>query len=182
MVEWYAVQTEPHKESLANGALGAIFGVGTYLPIVHVKPVNPRARKRRPFFPGYLFVRADLEEVGPSTIRWAPGVVRLLGCDDVPIPVPEHVIAEIQRRVGQVQAEDPLGLGRLRKDDRVRITTGPFAGYEGMFDTHLDGKMRGRILVEFLGRITPAEVDVRALEKVRSDPGRSPEQDKRIHA
>jgi transcription antitermination factor NusG len=174
VTNWYAVQTQPHKEFLVHRTLGAAVGIETYLPTLHVKPANPRARKRRPFFPGYLFVQADLEEVGLSPIQWAPGVVRVLGCDDVPIPIPEHLIAEIQRRLGRVQKEDPLGLGRLKKDDRVRITTGPFAGYEGMFDLHLDGRTRVRILVEFLGRITPAEVDIRALEKVRSDPGRSP--------
>lgn len=167
MTQWYAVQTQPHKEFLVDRALGAVVGIEAYLPVLQVEPINPRARKRRPFFPGYLFVQADLEEVGLSAIQWAPGVVRVLGCDEVPIPIPEHVIAEIQQHLGQVQAEDPMGLGRLKKDDRVRITTGPFAGYEGMFDLHLDGRTRVRILVEFLGRLTAAEVDIRALEKVR---------------
>lgn len=179
MSEWYAVQTQPHKEFLVHRALGTTVGVQSYLPTLHVKPINPRARKRRPFFPGYLFVQANLEEVGLSVIQWTPGVTRVLGYDDVPVAIPEHVIAAIQDRVGCVQQEDPMGLGRLQKDDRVRITTGPFAGYEGMFDIRLDGKMRVRILIEFLGRLTAAEVDVRALEKVRTDPGRSHEQNNR---
>jgi transcription antitermination factor NusG len=165
--EWYAVQTQPHKEFLVDRALDAKPGLETYLPMLRVKPVNPRARKRRPFFPGYLFVQADLDEVGLPAIQWTPGVTRVLGYDDVPVPIPAHLIAEIRKRVGRTQAEDPMGPGRFRKNDRVRITSGPFAGYEGMFDLHLDGRTRVRILVEFLGRITPAEVDLRALEKVR---------------
>ena len=34
-----------------------------------------------------------------------------------------------------------------------------------MSDTRLGGRMRARILVEFLGRLTATELDVRYLEK-----------------
>lgn len=171
---WYAVQTQPHKEFLADRALRAVAGVETYLPVLQVEPANPRSRKRRPFFPGYLFVQADLEEVGLPAIQWRAGVTRVLGCDGAPSPIPERVIGAIQRRVGQVQKEDPLGLGRLQKDDRVRITAGALAGHEGMFDLYLEGRARARILVEFLGRLTAAEVDLQSLERPRSDSGKSP--------
>jgi len=165
---WYAVQIQPNKEFLANSVLQTIAGVESFLPTLHVKPINPRARKQRPFFPGYLFVQADLEEVGLSAIQWRPGVVQVLGCDNRPSVIPDHVIAEIRHRVGHVQKEDPMGLGRLKHGDRVRITTGPLAGYEGMFDLHLDRRTRVRILVEFLGRLTTTEVDVRTLEQAGS--------------
>ena len=165
MIEWYAVQVQPHKEFLANGALGGVAGVETYLPILKVDPVNPRARKKRPFFPGYLFAQADLGDVGLSAIQWTPGVVRVLGYDDVPVAIPERLIDDIRLQVRVVQGEDPWGLGRLRHGDRVRITSGPLQGYEGMFDTRLSGKMRARILVDFVGRQTAAEVDVRFLEQ-----------------
>jgi transcriptional antiterminator RfaH len=39
-----------------------------------VRPVNPRARKTRPYFPGYLFVQADLAAVGLVEFRWMPHV------------------------------------------------------------------------------------------------------------
>ena len=167
--QWYAVQTHPNREFLAEGALASVEGVQTYLPTLHVQPVNPRARTKRPFFPGYLFLRADLSEVGPSVLQWRPGISRLVGLDGEPTPIPDRVIDEIQERIRAAQAKDPLGLGAgatLNPGDSVRVRSGPLQGYEGMFDTRLGGQTRARILVDFMGRELKTECDVRALEKV----------------
>jgi transcription antitermination factor NusG len=167
--QWYAVQTKPNREFLANAALASVEEVETYLPILHVKPVNPRSRKERPFFKGYLFVYADLAAVGESTLKWRAGVARLVGLDDTPTPIPEPVMDEIRQRVQAAQDKDPLGLGHgayLSPGDHIRILSGPLQGYEGMFDTRLGGQTRARILVEFMGRELRTECDVRTLEKI----------------
>ena len=164
MPEWYAVQTKPHKEFMVRDALARLDHVQPFLPILRVNPVNPRSRKVRPFFPGYLFLEADLDQVGISAVQWTPGVTRILGTDGEPCPIPLHVIQEIRSRVHAVQEDEAHG-GRFRHGDLVRITAGAFEGFEGMFDTRLGGKTRARILVEFLGRLTAAEVDVRNLEE-----------------
>ena len=174
--KWYAVQTKPHSEFLAANVLSSVPEVQAYLPTLRVEPVNPRARRIRPFFPGYLFTCIDLDQVGLSTVQWSAGVTRLVGYGETPISIPDHVIAEIRRRVDETQLQDPLGLGQFQQGDRVRITAGPFEGFEGMFDARLGGQTRSRILLEFVGRLTAAEVDIRTLEKVRSDPGRSSQQ------
>ena len=166
MEEWYAVQTKPRKEFVACAALACIGGVKAYLPALHVEPVNPRARKIRPFFPGYLFVSIDLIEVGLSTLQWVPGVARVIGCGSQPVSIPPAVIEEIRRRVQEVQANGVFGEGQFRRGDRVRIMKGPFEGFEGMFDTRIGGRTRARILIEFLGRLTATKLDVRHLEKV----------------
>ena len=166
--KWYAIQTKPHKEFLARDSLARIGHVQPYLPTLHVDPVNPRSRKIRPFFPGYLFILSDLQAAGLMTIRHTLGVVRVLGgLDDQPTTLPASVIEQIREGVEASQQEhETTGLGGFRPGDRVRITHGPFAGYEGMFDTRLGGKRRSQILIEFLGRETRAEVDVRSLEKL----------------
>jgi transcription elongation factor/antiterminator RfaH len=166
MQRWYVIQTKPHKEFMVRDALARLQDMQAYLPTLRVKPVNPRARKVRPFFPGYLFARVDLSRVGLSAIQWNPGIVRVLGSGDQPVDVPPHVIDKIRDRVREVQQEETLARDRFRKGDHVRITIGPFEGFEGMFDTRLGGQTRARILVEFLGRLTVTEVDVRCLEKV----------------
>ena len=166
MLQWYAVQTKPHKEFMVHDALGRIESVQAFLPVLRVNPVNPRARKIRPFFPGYLFLRADLDQVGISAVQWTPGLVRILGTEGQPHSIPDHVIEELRSRVTDVQEKEARGGGLFREGDLVRINAGPFEGFEGMFDTRLGGKTRARILVEFLGRLTAAEVDVRSLEKV----------------
>jgi transcriptional antiterminator RfaH len=173
--EWYAVQTKPRGEFLANQVLESVPGVQSYLPVLRVDPVNPRARKLRPFFPGYLFVSADLDQVRTSAIQWSAGVSRIVSYGEMPVSIPERVIVEIRRRVDQAQSADPLGVGRFQHGDRVRITSGPLEGYEGMFDARLGGQARSRILLDFVGRLTATELDVRFLEKVEPDPRRSPE-------
>ena len=152
-------------------ALACIEDVQVYLPALHVKPVNPRSRKIRPFFPRYLFVHVDLDRVGLSDIQWRPGVSRVLDCGGEPVSIPASVVEAIRRKVEEVQLlEQDFGSGRFRKGDRVRVTKGPFEGFEGMFDTRMGGKARARILVDFLGRLTATELDVRYLEKVSPDP------------
>lgn len=166
MQEWYAIQTKPCKEFVVRDAFAGTPDIKVYLPLLKVKPVNPRSRKILPFFPGYLFVHADLCRVGLNAVQWRPGVVRVLGSAGQPTTISTHVIAGIRSRVDEIQQEESLALGRFRRGDRVRITSGPFEGFEGMFDTRLGGQTRARILIEFLGRLTATEIDARYLEKV----------------
>jgi len=166
MQEWYAVQTRPHKEFTVRDILARTQGVRPYLPIFRLEPANPRARKVRPFFPSYLFVYADLVQVGVSTILWNPGVVRVLGCGDQPVPIPEYVIETIRDRVERVQQEGTFAQSPFQQGDLVRIKAGPFEGFEGMFDVRLDGRARARIAIEFLGRLTTASIDIGKLELV----------------
>jgi transcriptional antiterminator RfaH len=124
--KWYAIQTKPHSEFLASRVLDAVPEVRAFLPTLRVNPVNPRAHKVRPFFPGYLFVCADLDQVGTSAIQWSAGVTRIVGNGETPLSIPERVIAEIRDRVDQTQRIVPLGVGPYKHGDRVRITAGPF--------------------------------------------------------
>jgi transcriptional antiterminator RfaH len=134
--------------------------------MLDVTPVNPRSRARRPFFPGYLFVRADLKQIGLSTIQWAPGVSKILSYGQTPVPIPERIVEGIRDRVVQYGGSGPAQ--RFCHGQPVRIVAGPFEGYEGMFDTQLNGAMRARVLVAFVHRLTAVELDARQLEEIRS--------------
>ena len=70
-IGWYALRSKPRKEEALWGQLLAR-GFETFYPRLRINPVNPRARKLAPYFPGYMFVYADLEEVGPSTFNYMP--------------------------------------------------------------------------------------------------------------
>jgi transcriptional antiterminator RfaH len=164
-LHWYTVRTKPRAERQVQAALTRK-GLTVYLPMVKVARVNPRARPIMPLFPGYLFVQADLEQVGQSAINWAIGVASLVSFGGEPAMVPEAVIQHIQSRVAEVQASGTFGLGRLHKGDHVRITGGPLRDLDAVFDQPLSAKGRARVLIEFLGRLTATEVDLEALEKL----------------
>jgi len=89
-------------------------------------------------------------------------VKRILGCGDIPVPVPSGLIAEIKAKVaehGFVRSGIPFEPG-----ERVRLREGPFAGLEGVFERQLSPAGRVRVLVQLLSRMTPIDVDVLELE------------------
>jgi len=71
-------------------------------PRIKVKVVNTRARKIRPYFPGYLFVRVDMGRIGSSVLRWTPGAVGLVGYGGEPAFVPEGLFQANRKRVEQI--------------------------------------------------------------------------------
>lgn len=144
---WYVLNVKPHKERIVNRFLRSK-EVEVYFPTLRVQPVNPRASTIRPYFPGYLFVRLDLQDRGKNALRWTPGTRGLVRFGSEPAMVPDALISELRERVAEANEmrDDP----ELQSGDRVRITGGPFEGYEGLFDTYLSGHDRAQILLAFL--------------------------------
>ena len=150
-VHWYTVRTKPRAERQVEAALTRK-GLDGRFAMVKVARVNPRARPIAPLFPGYLFVQADLEQVGQLAINWAVGVASLVSFGGEPAVVPETVIQHIQSRVVEVQQSGTFRPGRLHKGDHVRIATGPLRDLDAVFDQPLSAKGRARVPIEFLGR------------------------------
>ena len=65
---WHVLSVKPHKERSVYGYLNNE-GIVAYNPVYRVNPVNPRARKERPFFPGYMFVNINLNDEGENRLR-----------------------------------------------------------------------------------------------------------------
>jgi transcription elongation factor/antiterminator RfaH len=161
---WYVLHSKPHKENQINAYLQSQ-NLETFYPTLRVQPINPRSSKIRPYFPGYLFVRADLEATGLSALQWIPGAVGLVSFDGQPGTVPDHVIRELRQRVEQIEAAGGLTADGLKPGDQVRITHGPFAGYEAIFDMRLSGSERVQVLLEMLGRLVKVQTHANAIEK-----------------
>jgi transcription elongation factor/antiterminator RfaH len=163
---WYVVQSKPRKENQLHAYLAAQ-GFEVFYPTIQVTPVNPRASKIRPYFPRYMFVHADLEEVGLSALQWVPGAIGIVQFDGYAVPVPDHVIHELKQRVQTINASGGVAPNDLKTGDPVRITHGPLAGYEGIFDLRLSGSERVQVLLEMLGRQVKARLNAGAIEKKR---------------
>jgi len=169
MKQWYAMRVKPHKERFVRQQLEEQ-GAAVFFPAVRVKPVNPRAAKIRPYFPGYLFVQVDIEQEGVDVFRWLPGVQGLVMFGGVPAAVPETLIAGLRERLQQIEAAG--GLGRrpsFKPGERVRIVAGPLAGYEAIFDAQLSGEERVQVLLAFLSaqpqRVKLDMEDIRKVEE-----------------
>jgi transcriptional antiterminator RfaH len=146
---WYVLHSKPYREeALWQQALAQ--GFEAFYPRLQVKPANPRARKIRPYFPGYLFVHVDVDEVGLSTFQWMPCAIGLVCFGGVPAHVPDTLVVAIQRRLEEVNAAGGGLFYRLKSGDPVVIQDGPFAGYQAIFDARLGGKDRVRVLLKML--------------------------------
>ncbi len=155
---WYALRSKPRKEEVLWQQLLAR-EVEVYFPRIRVHPRTPRSRKLRPYFPGYMFVQVDLEEVGLSFFKWMPHAIGLVSFDAVPADVPEPLIHEVRKRVDEIAAAGGEFYDGLQKGDPVRISSGPFSGYEAIFDMRLPGDERVRVLIQMLSdRNLPVEL------------------------
>ncbi len=163
---WYALRSKPRKEDTVWEQLNTR-GIENYYPRLRVHPVNPRSRKVKPYFPGYLFVRVDLEDTGLSFFRWMPHTLGLVSFGGDPAHVPDNLIHAIKKRVNEINEAGGEKLNGLTTGDRVRIEAGPFSGFEAIFDSSLPGKERVRVLLMLLGqpRQIPVEIDVSQIRK-----------------
>lgn len=157
---WYALRTKPRKEEVVWRQVHTQ-GFEVFYPRLRVNPVNPRAKKWRAYFPGYMFVNADLEEVGLSIFQWMPHAMGLVSFGGEAAVVPENLIQAIRKRVEEIAAAGGEVMDGLKPGDVVQISDGPFRGYEAIFDSRLPGSERVRVLLELLGnqRKVPLEIN-----------------------
>ena len=165
-LSWYAMRSKPNKEAFLAGQLES-YGVEVFYPVLRVKPVNPRSRKLRPYFPNYLFVHVDLDEVKVSDLRWMPGASGLVSFDGEPASVPDLLIAAVKKQVDLFNASARAQEKNFKQGEPVAIEDGPFAGYEAVFDTHISGQDRVRVLLSLLqSRQLPVEIEGRQIRRV----------------
>jgi transcriptional antiterminator RfaH len=165
---WYVLRSKPNKEQLLWEQL-RIRNIETFYPRLRVNPVNPRARKVKPYFPGYIFIHADLEQIAPSTLQWMPGALGFVAFDAQPSTVPEGLIHAVKRRVDEINAAGGEIFDGLKQGDVVEIQSGPFAGYEAIFDARLAGNERVKVLLKMLqGKSTKMEIPAALLKRKTS--------------
>jgi transcriptional antiterminator RfaH len=165
-LRWYVLRSKPHKEAvLARYAKG--HGHAVFYPTIPYKPVNYRASRIRAYFPGYMFIRADLEGQGVSTFSWMPFSTGLVHVGGEPAPVPDATVRALAARISDVWQAGGLQAAGLRPGERVVIRQGMFEGYEGIFDIKLPGSERVRVLLRMLNdRFVPVEVDIALVERI----------------
>lgn len=99
-------------------------------------------------FPGYLFVRLDLDRDRWRSVNGTLGVSRMIMGGEAPIPAPEGVVETIFDYV------DSRGVARFDRDlvegQSVRIKSGPLANALGEL-VRLDANGRVRVLLDIMG-------------------------------
>jgi transcription antitermination factor NusG len=156
---WYAVHTQPNRESCAKNQLEnqayEVFLPRRLKTVRHARKLTDVAA---PFFPRYLFIRLDLTRDRWRSVNGTFGVSRLVMQGDMPHPVPRGVVETM------IAAVDPKGLlcleEGLKVGSPIRLIAGPFAEQLGTLD-RLDDSGRVRVLLKIMGATVPVQLERR---------------------
>jgi len=166
---WYVLHTKSRFENVVNEGL-INKSVEVFLPKVQVRSKR-RDRKAMitvPLFPGYLFVKTDLNPHNHLEIVKTTGAVRLIGTKDGPVTVPQTAIESLKI---MVEGNNQVSTGyRLKKGDPVIVIAGPLTGVSGIF-VRYRGQERVVVNIEALGQYASIEVnkeDVEILSEIFS--------------
>lgn len=157
---WYAAYTRAQHEKQVALQLDER-NVEHYLPLYEVvRQWKDRCKRvRMPLFPGYVFVRIPL--LNRLDVLRIPGVVHLVGFNGSPTALDDEEVESLRCALAQGVGAQPhpfLTIGR-----RVRITTGPLAGLNGIL---LRQKKSSRLVVslDLIQRSVAVDIDAGDLE------------------
>lgn len=168
MQQWYVMHTNPKKEAFVNGQFHER-GLETFFPYLQFDRGYGRGIRIEPFFPNYLFFRADLVSQRAYNLQFLPGVRGIVRFDGRPAVVPESMLNELRHRL-QPYEERVLKKTEwlFKPGDKVLITTGPFEGFEAIFERGKSGQDRAVVLLQLLGATPRTDIDVRHLKATGS--------------
>ena len=149
--QWYALYSKPMKEAFLWKQL-QLHAIESYYPCLYAQSVNPSARKLKPYFPRYVFGHLDWEQIGHSTLNWMPGATGIVSFGGIASPIPDNVIAAIKRRVDEINRGGSESHDGWVRGDVLIIQEGLFRGFEAIFDAHISGEERVRVLLRLLSR------------------------------
>ena len=139
---WYLVRTKPHKELWVRDQL-VRSSTEVFLPLL-------RTRRRlrtalSPLFPCYLFANIELQR-DYFTVKYTAGVNGLVSAGLEPLAVPSSIIEDLKQRGSDGAVELPhKAFGR---GERVKVVSGPFRGFDAIFERYLSSTERVAILLE----------------------------------
>jgi transcriptional antiterminator RfaH len=154
---WYVAHTQTLAEYRARTYLEAR-DFECFLPTVST-PSPRRGKEDAPLFPGYLFVRYELQERGTRALEWGQDLARLVTFDGVAPSVPDPVIDQLRQRVSEINGSGGLWR-RFQPGDRVVVQLGsPGSGSLAEVVQGAESpEGRVRVLLELLGHQVQAQV------------------------
>ncbi len=128
---WLAIVVKSKHEKIAARLLREK-GYEEFLPLYRARRrwSNRTAELDLPLFPGYVFCRCDGDI--KSRIVTTPGVLRIVGFNNRPAPIPDEEIEAIRLTLASGRPIVPWT--GPRKGDMVRIVDGPLKGVFGIVE------------------------------------------------
>jgi transcriptional antiterminator NusG len=145
---------------------GKIFRV--YIPMEDVMEIKGGKKQivQKKVFPGYLLVKMDYDNDSWYVVRNTPGVTGFVsaGTGQKPTPLSRREIEKILV-VKKEESKPAVRLG-FEEGDVVRITSGPFADFNGTISEINADQAKLKVLVNIFDRETPVELSFDQVAKV----------------
>ena len=154
-LHWYAAYTCANHEKRVAQQL-ARRSVEFFLPLYESlrRWKDRRVRLQLPLFPSYVFVRITQRD--RLRVLEIPSMVRLVGFNGLPTALPDDEMEAMRGALTRKLNAEPhpyLEVGRP-----ARITSGPFAGLEGVL-LRKKGRFRVVLSIELIKRSIAVDVD-----------------------
>ncbi len=170
---WYAIHTySGYEENVAHNLKQRIESMDMGDKIFSIlipkeKKIKIKNGKRKiveeKIFPGYVLVEMIVTDDSWYVVRNTPNVTGFIGTGTIPTPVQEEEIKALQKRMG---VEEPEYKINVEVNAPVRITDGPFKGFEGKVAEIDESRGKIKVLVSMFGRETPVELDFLQVKKI----------------
>lgn len=173
MGKWYVLHSQTgHENRVMNNLEQRIQSLGVedkifeiIIPtreIVVVKK-GKKSKQKEKVFPGYIFVRMELNDQSWLVVRTTEGVTGFIGAGTKPTPISDK---EVQAIMKFVEQEQPKFKATFSIGEAVKITEGPFADFLGSVEAIDEEKGKITVLVSIFDRETPVELDFLQVKKI----------------
>ena len=155
---WYCARTKPKHEHIAAANLRKNLNLEVFHPRLSIERATRRGvmRVSEPLFPCYIFFRCLIEEK-LNEIKRTSGVSTVVHFANRIPRIADTVIEELKECFAgeeTIKVED-----RLSPGDEVIVAEGAFSGMRAFVLRVMPARRRVQVLLDVLGRPTPAEVD-----------------------
>lgn len=163
-LSWFCLRSKQKNEHIAAGHLKNNLGLEVFAPRIRFKRATQRgaAWVTDALFPSYLFARYDLHQLS-HVVHYSPGIKGVVHFGGKWPTIPDDVIEDLRRIYADqnVHVIDPLP----EAGDSVQIAGGAFHGLRAVVTRVMSSRERVAVLLDFLGRQTMVEVDVKDVVK-----------------
>jgi len=131
--------------------------------VVEVKKGEKRSKSKK-FFPGYMFVKMELNNETWQLVKNTQRVSGFVGNGTNPPAVSEEEVLRITQQIKEGKMKPKVNI-EFEKGESVRVKEGPFANFAGVVDEVNSEKGRLKVLVSIFGRSTPIDLEFGQVEK-----------------
>lgn len=119
-----------------------------------------RVVKTKKMFPGYIIVKMIVTNESWYLVRNTQGVTGFVGHGSDPIPLTDEEVTRMG--IEKIYLDIDIKVG-----DTVRLVSGPFEGFMGTVKEVNKEKQTLTVIVSFVGRDTPVEVEFGQIDRLQ---------------